>query len=84
MWEQMKRAMVERAREVCESVRLRGKNPKSAWWNDEVKAAVRRKNTAWKKVLTKGKNKDLWRRTEKKRKRLKGVLYIYILLEIME
>ena len=25
-----------------------GKNPKSVWWNNEVKAAVRRKEAAWK------------------------------------
>ena len=24
---------------------------RSMWWNDEIKAAVRRKETAWKKVL---------------------------------
>ena len=51
MWEQVKRAMVESAREVCGSVRVRGKNPKSVWWNDGIKAAVRRKETAWKEVL---------------------------------
>ena len=45
MWKQVKWAMVESAREVCGSVRGGGgKNPKSAWWNDEVK-------TAWKKML---------------------------------
>ena len=26
-------------------------NPKSVWWNDKVKAAVRRKEAAWKVVL---------------------------------
>ena len=31
MWEQVKRAMVESAREVRGSVRIRGKNPKSVW-----------------------------------------------------
>ena len=34
MWEQVKLAMVESAREVCGSVRDEGKNPKSVWWND--------------------------------------------------
>ena len=33
MWEQVKWAMVERAREVCGSLRVGGKNPKSVWWN---------------------------------------------------
>ena len=28
-----------------------GKNPKSVWWNNEIKAAVRRKEAAWKEVL---------------------------------
>ena len=27
------------------------KNPKSVWWNDEIKAAVTRKEAAWKEVL---------------------------------
>ena len=32
MWNQMKQAMVEIAREVCDSVRVRGNNPKSVWY----------------------------------------------------
>ena len=51
MWEQVKRAMVESAREVCGSVKVGGKNPKSVWWNNEVKYAGRRKETALKEVL---------------------------------
>ena len=35
MWEQMERAMVESAREVCGSVRMEGKNPKRVWWNNK-------------------------------------------------
>ena len=48
-----------------------GKNPKSKWWNDEIKAAVRRKEAAWKGVLaasneeTKEKRMEAYR--EKKR-----------------
>ena len=42
MLEQVKWAMVERAREICGSLRVGGKSPKSVWWNDEIKAAVRR------------------------------------------
>ena len=37
MWEQMKRAMVESAREMCGSVRVGGKNQKSVCWNDEIR-----------------------------------------------
>ena len=51
MWEQVKRAWVESATELCGSVRVGGKNPKSEWWNDEIKAAVRRKEASWKEVL---------------------------------
>ena len=36
---------------MCGSIRVRRKNPKSVWWNDEIKAAVRRKESAWKDVL---------------------------------
>ena len=46
MWEQVKQATVGSAREVCTSVRVRGRNPKTVWWNDEIKAVVRRKETA--------------------------------------
>ena len=28
-----------------------GRNPNSVWWNDEVNAAVKRKEAAWKEVL---------------------------------
>ena len=51
MWEQVKRAMVESVREVCGLVRVGRKNPNSVWWNDMVKAAVRRKEVALKEVL---------------------------------
>ena len=44
-------AVVESAKEVCASVRVGGKNQKRVWWNDEVKAAVSRKEAAWKEVL---------------------------------
>ena len=46
-----KRALVESAREVWGSVRVGGKNPKNMWWNDDVKAVVKRKKAAWKEVL---------------------------------
>ena len=46
MWEQVKRAMMESARKVCDSVRVGGKNPKIVWWNDEIKAAITRKEAA--------------------------------------
>ena len=39
------------AREVCGSVRVGRKNLKSVWWNDEIKAAARRKEAARKEVL---------------------------------
>ena len=51
MWEQVKYVLVESARELCGSVRVGGKNPKCVWWNDEVKAVVRRKEAAWKEML---------------------------------
>ena len=43
--------MVESAEELCSSVRAGGKNPNSVWWNDEIKAAVRRKEAVWKGLL---------------------------------
>ena len=51
MQEQLKRVMVESAREVCGSMKVGRKNLKSLWWNDEVKVVVRRKETAWKEML---------------------------------
>ena len=34
----------------CGSMMAGEKNPKSVWWNDEIKATVKRKVTAWKKA----------------------------------
>ena len=51
---QVKRAMVESARELCGSMRVGVKNTKSVWWNNKVKAAVRRKESAWMEVLVAG------------------------------
>ena len=67
--------MVENAREVCGSVRVEGKNPKSMWWNDEIKAAVRRKEAGWKGVLvasdeeTKERCMEVYRKEKRKVKR---------------
>ena len=47
--------MVESAREVWGSVRGGGKNLKSVWWNNEIKAAVKRKE-----VLE---TSDVWKHT---------------------
>ena len=47
----MKQPMVESAREVCGSVRVKGRNPKSVCRNYEVKGVVKRKKAAWKEVL---------------------------------
>ena len=52
MWDHVKRTVVESGREVCGSVRVEGKNPKTVLWNDEVKAAVRKNEAAWKEVFT--------------------------------
>ena len=41
MCEQVKQAVVESAREVCGSVRV-GERTQRVWWNDEIKAAIRR------------------------------------------
>ena len=75
MWEEVKRAMVESAREVCDSIRVGGKNPKSVWWNYEIKAVVRKKETAWKEMLAASDEEvkeGVWKRTEKRRKRIKN------------
>ena len=75
MWEQVKQAMVESAREVCGSVHVGGGNPKSMWWNDQTKAAIKRKKDAWKEVLgARGKDaKDICFKVYKEEKRkLKG------------
>ena len=52
--------MGESAREVCGSVRVGGKNPKSVWWNDEIKAEVRRR--CW-QLEMKRQKKDVWKCT---------------------
>ena len=36
---------------MCRSVRVGRKNPKSEWWNDEVKGAIERKGATLKDVL---------------------------------
>ena len=70
MWEQLKQVMVESARELCGSVRVEGKNPKSVWWNTEVKAAARIKSVL---IVIKMQKKDVWELTKKKRENLKDV-----------
>ena len=61
--------MSESAKEVCGSVIVGGKNPKSVWYNDELKAAVRRKE-----VLTASdeKRKDKKIRTSNREEKMVG------------
>ena len=66
MWEQVKRAVVESAREVCGSVMVGGRNPKSVWWDDEV----RERGLFGRKCCEPEMNmqkKDVWKFTKKKR-----------------
>ena len=63
---------------MCGLVRVAGKNPKSVWWKYKIKAAVRRKEAAWKKVLAATDEDPTERcmegyREEKRRERLRGV-----------
>ena len=51
MFQHKKWEMVENAREVCGSIRVRGKNPDTMWYNNEVKVVSTRKEDAWKEVL---------------------------------
>ena len=72
MWEQVKWAMVESISEVCGSVRGGEKESKQC----VVKAAVRKKEAAWKEVMAASDEEakeNVLKRTEKKRERLKGV-----------
>ena len=52
-------------------VRVEGKKPKSMWWNNEVKAVVRRRKCC--QLAIKRQKKEVWKLTEKKRERLKSV-----------
>ena len=64
--------MIDSAREVRGSVRMGGKNPKNMWWNDAVRAAVERKEAAWKVVLgleMKIQKKGVWKCIKMKRER---------------
>ena len=51
------------------------KNPKNGWWSDKIKAAVRRKKDAWKRVLvasdeeTKERCMEVYREEKRKVKR---------------
>ena len=50
------------------------KNPKNLWWNDEIKAGVRRKEAAWKEVLTVGNEEVKERCMEAYRKEKREVI----------
>ena len=63
-------AVVDQARELSGFVRVGKKNLKSERWNEEVKASVERKESAWKDLL--GINneimKNIWTFIEEKRR----------------
>ena len=49
-----------------------GENPKSVWWNYDIKDAVKRKEAPWKRMLA-ASGEDVWKCTERRRERLEGV-----------
>ena len=61
MWEQVKQAIVDNAREVRGFVRVRKKNP--SLWNDVVKLHGRR----YYEIGMRSQKKDVWKFTKKKR-----------------
>ena len=78
MWEQVKQVIVEVQKKYVAQSELEGKNPKSVWWSNEIKAAVKRKEAAWKGVLAASneETKEICMETyreEKRRERLKDV-----------
>ena len=76
IWQQVKRTMVASASEVCGSVRVGEKNPKSVWWKDEIKLQLGKRRLfgrgCW-QLTRKRQKKDVWNCTERKRERLKSV-----------
>ena len=52
--EEVKQAVVDSARGICGCVRIGKKNPKSEWWNDQVKPTIERKEVAQKSLLKTG------------------------------
>ena len=74
----MKQAIVESAREVCGVGR---KNPKSVWWNEALKAVIKRKEDVWKQVLgardesAKGRCMEVYKE-EKRREKIKRYIHI--------
>ena len=69
--------MDESTIKMCCSVRVGGNNPKSVRWNDEVKAAVRGKEAAWKEVLagTDGDAKKQCLYYEEEKRKVKRCIY---------
>ena len=59
MWEQVKRVMVESAREVCGG---------TMWLGERTRLGSR----CW-QLSMKRQKKNVWKRTERRRERLKGV-----------
>ena len=51
VWEQVKRAIAESAKELFDSEIMGGKNQKNMECNDKVKAVIRRKEVVWKGVF---------------------------------
>ena len=70
-------ARIPSAREVCGVGR---KNPKSVWWNEALKAVIKRKEDVWKQVLgardesAKGRCMEVYKEEKRKDKEV----YTYI------
>ena len=50
-YEWLKQTVVDITGEVCDSVKVRRKKPKEQWSNQDIKAAIERKEVKWKNVV---------------------------------
>ncbi|CAK1588725.1 unnamed protein product [Parnassius mnemosyne] len=75
--------MVSAAEEVCGTIKRGSSKRRDAWWNDEVKEAVKKKKKAWLDYLASSNDKDM-REKMKERYKLQKVHTKALIEEVSE
>ncbi|CAK1580622.1 unnamed protein product, partial [Parnassius mnemosyne] len=82
-WQNLRDGMVSAAEEVCGTIKRGSSKRRDAWWNDEVKEAVKKKKKAWLDYLASSNDKDM-REKMKERYRLQKVHTKALIEEVRE
>ncbi|XP_044760257.1 uncharacterized protein LOC123317714 [Coccinella septempunctata] len=73
LWVDFKTKVLATAKEVCGSVRVKGKRKYTSWWSEDIKKEIKCKKNRWKEYLRE-RTEESYMRYKEKRKKVKKMI----------